>query len=193
MDYSNAQSETSPPSQSSLPDAWIDRLFGQMAGLYGSKFADLWSGTDIASVKAIWARKLGGFVSQPTALKEALDALDDHPFPPTLPEFLTLCRNAARRTGTEQLRLDHKLSPEDIERNRLMSEKAKQATKAMGDKDPLLWAKQPRSRLAFQAVLDMVQKGDSRFTEILGELQKAGHAEGNHLVRCYDGQQWVRA
>lgn len=102
-----------------LPPAWIERLFAHMSASYGSKFADLWRGADLAEVKSLWAEKLGGFHDRPEAIKAALNALDEKPFPPTLPEFLHLCRDAARRIGDQKpLALAHKLTPEEIERNR---------------------------------------------------------------------------
>lgn len=81
----------------SLPDAWIRRIFDHMSCTYGSKFFDLWSGQDGDVVRAFWASKLGGFHDKPDAIKLALEALDERIFPPTLPEFLEMCRTAARR------------------------------------------------------------------------------------------------
>jgi hypothetical protein len=78
----------------------------------------MWRGTDLAGVKLTWASKLSGFANMPEAIKAALDALDDRPLPPTLPEFLHLCRDAARRAGPAAKALEHKLTPEEIERNR---------------------------------------------------------------------------
>ena len=101
-----------------LPVKWVDRIFAHLMALYGSRFLDMWRGTDLAAVKVMWAEKLGGFESNPDAIKAALDALDDKPFPPTLPEFLHLCRDAARRAPPTILALDHKLSAEDIAKNR---------------------------------------------------------------------------
>lgn len=108
-----------------LPMAWIDRIFSHMGAMYGSKFADLWRDTDQIAVKALWAEKLGGFIDHPKAIKAALDSLDDKPWPPTLPEFLMLCRQAAHRDGQKVPALEHKLSPEEIERNRERLEKIK--------------------------------------------------------------------
>ena len=62
--------------------------------------------------------EIAGFQDRPEAIKAALDALDDKPFPPTLPEFLRACRDAAKRVGTKHFALEHKLTPEEIERNR---------------------------------------------------------------------------
>ena len=101
-----------------LPENWINRLFGHFEALYGAKFSSLWQGTDIANVKRMWAEKLGGFEDKPQAIKGALDALDEHPYPPTLPEFIILCRTAARRMGTDKPLLECKLTPEQIERNK---------------------------------------------------------------------------
>lgn len=81
----------------SLPDGWVERIFEHMSCAYGSKFSDQWGGQDPATLRAFWARKLAGFADKPHAIKAALYSLDDRPFPPTLPEFITLCRTAARR------------------------------------------------------------------------------------------------
>lgn len=83
-----------------LPESWINKIFDYQIAMYGSRFADLWRGTDLEKVKAVWAEKLKGFESNPEAIKEALNSLDDKPWPPSLPEFLQLCRNAATRKGT---------------------------------------------------------------------------------------------
>lgn len=59
--------------------------------------------------------------------------------------------------------------------------------------DPLLWAKKPKSALAFSYVLDLVEKGDERFREILTDLQRQGITDGEKLLKRWDGQQWVTA
>lgn len=85
--------------QSVLPAEWVERIFSHMACNYGAKFADLWAGQDIETVKRYWGLKLGGFAGHPLSIKAALEALDERPFPPTLPEFIALCRISARREG----------------------------------------------------------------------------------------------
>lgn len=87
-------SVTSPARPGALPDAWIGRIFGRFEDFYGARFLDAWRGTDLARVKATWAEKLAGFSDQPERIGFALNALEHHPFPPTLPEFLALCRQA---------------------------------------------------------------------------------------------------
>lgn len=86
--------ETSPAPQSALPEAWIERVFGRFEDFYGAKFLDMWRGSDMLRVKRTWAMKLVGFSDQPERISFALNALEHHPFPPTLPEFLALCRQA---------------------------------------------------------------------------------------------------
>lgn len=90
-------SATLPPSLSALPDRWVERIFSHMACHYGNRFADMWSGQDTETVKAFWARKLGGFADMPEVIGWALDALDDQPTPPSLPQFIAMCRIASKR------------------------------------------------------------------------------------------------
>lgn len=90
---------------SSLTDRWVGRVFDEMQATYGNRFADMWSGTNPAAIRATWGRKLAGFTDRPACLEAALAALDDKPWPPSLPEFISLCRDAARRLGTQPLAL----------------------------------------------------------------------------------------
>ena len=87
------------PVHDQLPEAWIDRLFARLSSMYGTKLSDLWRGSDPHEVKAVWAEKLAGFYDMPDCIKNALDACDDKPWPPTLPEFIALCRASAQRKG----------------------------------------------------------------------------------------------
>lgn len=79
-----------------LPSAWVDRLFSRLAAFYGSqKLATMWVDADMAEVKAVWAEQLGRF--EPASISAALQRLIDsgNQWPPTLPEFVELCRQAA--------------------------------------------------------------------------------------------------
>lgn len=116
----------SPPT--CLPREWIDRIFALMACTYGRKFADMWAGQDAEMVKAVWAEKLAGFQGYPESIKYALDCLDGRDWPPTLPEFISDCRRAPRQAVAA---LAHRLSPEEIERNR---ERARQMVETLGRK-----------------------------------------------------------
>ena len=79
-----------------LPPAWVDRLFSRLAAFYGSqKLATMWVDADMAEVKAVWSEQLGRF--EPASISAALQRLVDsgNQWPPTLPEFVELCRQAA--------------------------------------------------------------------------------------------------
>lgn len=79
-----------------LPAAWIDRLFARLIAFYGSqKVGTMWVDAGMAEVKAVWAEQLGRF--EPASIAGALQRLVDggSQWPPTLPEFVELCRQSA--------------------------------------------------------------------------------------------------
>lgn len=138
-----------------LPNSWIEKIFTYMSGLYGSKFSDLWRGSDLNTVKQLWAEKLGGFEPIPGAIKEALDALDGKPFPPTLPEFLELCRESARRQTAQKPMLEHKPTPEEIKRGQ---EAASKLYTALSQKnDHKAWARRLKARNESGEKLSLLQ------------------------------------
>lgn len=96
---------TARPSVS--PDTLVDRLFRKLALMYGKAWLDLWAGMPIDEVKGEWARTLTGV--EPEAMRLALDALltAGKPFPPSLPEFVSLCRQF-RKAGAPHLSLADK-------------------------------------------------------------------------------------
>ena len=178
----NAPSTVRP---SALPDAWIDRLFDRLEAGYGSKWLNMWGNTNLANVKSLWAEKLAGFADNPKALAYALDCLDEHPFPPTLPEFLALCRKAPKPAA-------HALPAPEPNPSKAASfaKDAKAVTEAK--KDLAGWARRPKSQLALNALLELA-KTDRFFTDILDGLVQAGHVIGGDLKHRWDGQTWVKA
>lgn len=86
-----ARSEASPTSQQSraLPSAWIDRLFQRLGAYYGSRLAQLYVGQDMAEVRQAWAEGLAGLTGE--ELAQGLRGCLRKPWPPTMPEFRTLC------------------------------------------------------------------------------------------------------
>jgi hypothetical protein len=186
----NATSRANQPASS---ERGIDRLFAEMAAMYGTKFADLWAGCDIESVKAKWVEKLRGFSDHPGVIQKAIDALDERPNPPTLPEFLSLCREAARRMGTTTSALPYKPTPEDEERARMAAASAAKVIKTkVSDGVDAHWATHPRSYEHLRAVFDAAAK-DPRYQTCVDLLVKDGicTADGRHLLKSYrDGQWW---
>jgi hypothetical protein len=61
-----------------------------MVSHYGARFADAWRGCDMEAVKADWALELGHY--SPAELRRGVEGLKTRDWPPTLPEFLKLCR-----------------------------------------------------------------------------------------------------
>ena len=88
-----------------LPDAAIARLFAALRANYGKSFDGKWaSGTrivggtydgldeGIVATMVYWAERLGGYRDKLGVIKVALTRLPPHP--PSLPEFLEICRVA---------------------------------------------------------------------------------------------------
>ena len=75
-----------------LPMAWIEKLFDRMVSLYGHKFLDMWRDADLQSVKETWAHELGKLSRDEIA--RGANALMTQEWPPTLPQFIKLCRPA---------------------------------------------------------------------------------------------------
>jgi hypothetical protein len=73
-----------------LPISWIESLFKRMSWAYGSKFADLWNGVNPVEMKNYWAERLGALSR--AELATGYRMLDSRDRPPTLPEFIKLCR-----------------------------------------------------------------------------------------------------
>ena len=144
-------------SQPPLPESWIGRIFDHMSGLYGSKFSDLWRGSDLGTVRRIWAEKLAGFADMPKAIKEALDALDDKPYPPTLPEFLALCREAGRRLDGHKPAIEYRPTAEEQARADALIKKAAERMTKIDRRDHKEWAKRLKERHEAGEILSLIQ------------------------------------
>jgi hypothetical protein len=73
-----------------IPLRWAQKIITRMHTLYGAHFARQWEGLDAASMAECWSEELAGFT--PEEIARGLDACKARTFPPTLPEFLTMCR-----------------------------------------------------------------------------------------------------
>lgn len=144
-------------SHSPLPEAWVCRIFDHLLVQYGKRFSDMWDGVDPAAMRAGWAIKLGGFADKPKAIKQALDSLDSKPFPPTLPEFLTMCREAASRGLDDKPALPHYPSAEEIARAEEAAKRVRETVASMPRRDPLKWAKDLQDREIKGERLDRIQ------------------------------------
>ena len=68
----------------------VEALFSEFAALYGTRFADMWKHSNLDLVMRSWANALSGY--KVGEVKAGLLACRAKPWPPTLPEFLALCR-----------------------------------------------------------------------------------------------------
>ena len=101
-----------------IPQRWVETLFATMSATYGARFADLWRGTNIAQVKRHWGAELAKLTAP--QMKAGRDNLMALPKPPTLPEFLALCRQARMEAASQAVpKLEDlpKMSPEEAARN----------------------------------------------------------------------------
>ena len=73
-----------------LPAAWVSKLIAKMQVMYGAKFTQQWAGIPPEVLQAEWALELAGFTGP--ELARGLAACRKRTFPPTLPEFMALCR-----------------------------------------------------------------------------------------------------
>jgi hypothetical protein len=86
-----------------------------MAANYGARFADAWRGVEPETVKAVWAKKLGSL--KPEQIRRGIGQLEQCKFPPTLPEFIALCKQAIPQAHVLKLPAPRP-SPEQREQGR---------------------------------------------------------------------------
>lgn len=73
-----------------IPQAWIDALFAKMSALYGNKFSDMWRDSSMQAIKSVWSQELSKLSRDEIA--KGANALMSQEWPPTLPQFIKLCR-----------------------------------------------------------------------------------------------------
>jgi hypothetical protein len=103
-----------------LPNAWVEKIFARLQGIYGREFVGQYStgmvnGIDagLENAKATWAEELGSFVKWPEAIAYALEHLPERV--PNCIKFKELCRMAPR---PEPVQIEYKISDEQMAINR---------------------------------------------------------------------------
>lgn len=92
----------------------IDRLFLRMASFYGKHWIDMWSDVPVDSVKAEWQAKLTGMSSK-TVFKAVDYCSENLRFPPTLPEFVQLCKASTPSEMTKAI--GRQFTQEELQKN----------------------------------------------------------------------------
>lgn len=72
------------------PITWVESLFDRMTACYGNKFLDMWRGADMNLVKHLWAEEMGKLSHED--LKRGYAALMTRDWPPSLPEYVKMCK-----------------------------------------------------------------------------------------------------
>ena len=98
----------------------IDRLFLRMASFYGRHWIAMWEGVPLDSVKSEWQEKLSGMSSK-TVFRAVDYCSENLKFPPSLPEFILLCKANTPSEITKAL--PRHFTSEEIEANRERIEK----------------------------------------------------------------------
>ena len=73
-----------------LPKKWIDDLFDRMLMTFGKRFSDQWQGTDPQKLKEFWGTRMATLTS--VEMRSGVEAMLKLKWPPTLNEFIELCR-----------------------------------------------------------------------------------------------------
>lgn len=191
----NQQSATSPANQRSLPDPWIEKLFQKFEDWYGAKWANQYGAFPRERVKRSWAEELGGFDHVGEVIAKALNAQKGNQFPPTLPEFMAICREAAKRIGDGVApKLPVILTPEDHQRAAAAAEAAIRGMKTkISDGIDKHWATHPRS-IQHLSFIFLAANRDVRFKPCVDEMVERGicTAEGV-LLKVYRDKSFVKA
>ena len=90
-----------------LPSAWIERLFSRFRAIYGNRVETMWREADPREVQSVWGESLGRY--EAVDIKRALETmvLAYADYPPTLPQFTSMCRDARNARTQQAAKLTH--------------------------------------------------------------------------------------
>lgn len=173
-----------------MPKPWTESLLKKMTALYGERFLNQWRNVEPEDMIGTWSDALGPYCDlntehQGQRIKWALDQLAaNNPHPPTLPEFIALCRQAPR----PQVKALPEPSVSDEQAAQNLREIDGMARKmAEEQRDYISWAKTPPERSLRgpweKAICDCVDRKDERFRPILAVHYKAGVVKSERAGR----------
>jgi len=163
------------------PDAWVKKLLSKIAAMYGQKFANQWASVPEADMVEMWGDAIGPYIDagehQGRRIKWALTEIRESgsPFPPTLPEFVGLLKQAPR---PQPIALPGPVVAPEVVQARA-DELARAAARMVQPKDDLTaWAKTAPAQGYRQswtaAIIECAEKHDSRFVSILSKHVDSG-------------------
>jgi hypothetical protein len=98
-----------------LPRDWVTKIFSKFASFYGEDFARKWANVDHEAMIDDWALKLERFNG--TTIGKALDwCAENQSKPPTLPEFIQMCKSSRVEDAVHYLP-HHFVKTEEADRN----------------------------------------------------------------------------
>lgn len=68
----------------------VEHILAEMKMLFGNLFDNQWKGVDYGEMISFWEKRLSGYTND--ELRRGFNALEGLKYPPTLPEFMQLCR-----------------------------------------------------------------------------------------------------
>lgn len=152
-----------------------ERIFGRLQAIWGVRFLQLWRGAEMAEVYATWDAALRDVA--PERIARALLDCQNADKPPTLPEFLALCRaqhapdEAPRQLMFTGAPTEREQARENLRRVRRMLAEIGRGRAA---RDPMFWAKHPMDAAAV-ALLVRGARTDWRLAQILRQhVETAG-------------------
>ena len=173
-----------------LPDAWVERIFARMFGLYGSLWLDRWrteggEAVGVAMAKSTWAAELGTFADQPAAIARALEACADLQFPPTLPEFRALCRQHYQRPPEPAYEKRGPLALSGPHAEKVREQFGRLSLTPEGAHDYLRWARRCEKRAQMRMLCDAIREGRevSRLVPLLQGHVQTGASTVNETAR----------
>lgn len=169
------------------PQRWVDRLFERFTAIFGAqKVAGMWAGAPIAVVKQTWAEQLGRL--DPDMVRFGLQRCVDNglEWPPTLPEFVALCRQPPPIAAHQPAMLPPPVSREHAAEH--MRKVRELMNRPVFASDPMFWAKYPKS----VAAVNLLVQGAEHNHRLAAILQEHFNEEGrrcrsdeamNHVIR----------
>lgn len=173
-----------------LPSSWVEALFAKLAAMYGDAFVRKWQGIEKSELIAAWSEALGPYADdgehRGQRIKWALSHLQSNStFPPSLPEFVALVRQAPRPQPIA-------LNAPTMSIDEVAPHIAEMAKKIAAPKqDHLGWARKPPASGYRQhwekAICDLAASGDERFLPILESHVQSGVIRSERAMAIIEG------